>query len=211
MLGPLDGRSSIDRRAHAWAPESVRGAAWPARCRFAQRRSLPVSNAHRMSAIGLLRPLTSRHKTCGSSPWRPRMRRHRGGQTTSVSKRTILGLLLIAIFLGHDAAMAAQARAVPLPETSTAPQSADDASRARGESPAIQGSAPEPDHPETCSILRSARMQGSDECDRVDHLLATLDGFTVSTVPRTRAETSVWEEPRWTPGTRRALFQVYRV
>lgn len=139
------------------------------------------------------------------------MRWYRGGQRISVRQWPLLGLLLVVLFLSHDVLMASQAEATSLHQPGAAQHPSDDASAASGENPGIHHSAPDPDHPENCSIIQSGLFRSSDECDRVDHFAATLGGFTVSNIPQTTTDPVEWEEPHWSPGTLRAIFQVYRV
>jgi hypothetical protein len=97
-----------------------------------------------------------------------------------------LGLLLVALFLGHDLLMAAEVAAAPPHETPVAPHASPD--RAGAEiMPASRGSDPAPGHPEQTSVT-----------------LANTPGGT-------RHKPFAWEEPHWPPGTLRALWQVYRI
>jgi hypothetical protein len=125
----------------------------------------------------------------------------------------LLGLLLVALFLGHDLLMAAEVAAAPPHETPVAPHASPD--RAGAEiMPASRGSDPAPGHPEQCRIGQTAvsPTTGGDAGDAAGPGRAALTSVTLANTPGgTRHKPFAWEEPHWPPGTLRALWQVYRI
>lgn len=122
-----------------------------------------------------------------------------------------LGLLLVALFLGHDALMATEAVAAP----HVADEETHHAARPHApqqDTPGLPGSAPEPGHPEQCGIGLSALPRSSNDFPVFDEALPSGNWCTAFPAPAIgRREALVWEEPHWPPGTLRALSQVYRI
>ena len=137
------------------------------------------------------------------------MNQHCGEQTATRRRWLLLGLLLVAAFLGHDLLMAAEATAKPA--------HADAAHHAHG-SPGpgaaiatLQLHGTPSDHPATCRVGQTAAPRSGDAFGKVDPDLASAPTTVAIIAPDTHAGTFRWEEPRWPPGTLRALFQVYRI
>ncbi len=136
---------------------------------------------------------------------------HRGGQRMRRCQWPLLGLLLVAMFLGHDAVMAAESVAVPLHVAGTM-QHGFDPHTLEDEPPALQSHAPESGHAETCRVGQSALLRSADEFDRGGHVLVVVDRVIDVIGPAgVGAGTVLWEEPHWPPGILRALLQVYRI
>ena len=129
---------------------------------------------------------------------------HRGGQRMRRQERRVLGLLLVVMFLGHDAFMATEALAAPFPVAGAAHH---------GSGPhTLASDALGSGHPGNCRIGQSAHPRSADELDRLGHLLTAVDPFVaIGDLLESHAGSVVWEEPQWPPGTLRALFQVYRI
>lgn len=135
----------------------------------------------------------------------------RGRQRNRFCQWPLLGVLLVASFLSHDLLMAAEAVAAPLPaggsaHHGTAPHASG------GDTPAMQTHGSTSEHPENCRIGQSIVARSGDPFERVDQDLATAVGGVGSTnASGAHHVAPVWEEPHWSPGTLRALFQVYRI
>jgi hypothetical protein len=116
------------------------------------------------------------------------------------------GLLLVGLFLGHDAFMAAEAVAAPHASGMHAAPIV-----GPHDGGAWQRSAPEPGHPAQCRVGQSALARGGDDGavslprPMLPSLAVILPGST------SRITRLVWEEPHWPPGTQRALSQMYRL
>jgi hypothetical protein len=118
-------------------------------------------------------------------------------------------LLLVVSFFGHDLLMTAAAVA-KTPETAAAHHAP--ASSAHGATPTLPRlHGPPTEHPENCRIGQFAVPRG-DAFGRIDPDLAATPGFAASIMsPAAAPRTHMWREPGWSPGTLRALFQVYRM
>jgi hypothetical protein len=124
-----------------------------------------------------------------------------------------LGLLLVALFLGHDLLMAAEVAAVPPHETPVAHHASSEQAGA-GMLLASHSSRPAPGHPEQCRIGQAAVSPNtdSDAGDGAGLGRAALTSVTLPNTPGgTRHKSFAWKEPHWPPGTLRALVQVYRI
>lgn len=131
----------------------------------------------------------------------------RDRQYSGVRHWPLLGLLLVVSFLGHDLLMAASAAAEPTAahHSSTLP--------AHGKSAAAQQRDGTPsNHPANCRIGQSAVPRSDDALGHGNpDLVAALGRVASIPAPGAHAGAFLREEPRWPPGTRRALFQVYRL
>jgi hypothetical protein len=128
-----------------------------------------------------------------------------------VRQWSLLGLLLVVSFLGHDLLMAGEMLAAPLPQVGSA-RHGSGAHAPRSDTHAPQRHEPTPEHPDNCHIGQLAVPRSDDAFDQADPELAaahTLVHDAAVATPHIGA--ALWEEPRWPPGTFRALFQVYRI
>ena len=129
---------------------------------------------------------------------------HRGRRWLAV------GLLLVAVMLGHDALMALGA---PHPAVALAASRHHAEHRGAADAAAPVASGPEPGHPGQCGVTFGADARpetgtgGSADPAPAGPPVAPA-GPPVAAGP---AAASVWEEPRWPPGVVRAFLQVYRV
>jgi hypothetical protein len=132
-------------------------------------------------------------------------------QRMKVRPWPLLGLLLVASFLGHDLLMAGEVLAAPVREAGAA-RHGSGAHAPRGDTHAPQTHESAPEHPANCHIGQLAVPRSDDAFDHAEQKLATaasvVDDAAIA-APHTGA--ALWEEPRWPPGTLRALFQVYRI
>jgi len=123
----------------------------------------------------------------------------------------LLGLLLVVSFLGHDLLMAGEAVSAPRAEVGSTHHRAG-ARVSRSDTHVPQTHEPTPEHPDNCQIGQSAVARSDNAYDNADLSLAAapsvLDDAAVA-APHTGA--TLWEEPRWPPGTLRALFHEYRI
>jgi hypothetical protein len=135
----------------------------------------------------------------------------RHNQTRCNHPWPLVGFLLVALFLGHDAFMAAEARAMPrlfmkgMHHTSSVCSiSADPGAR--------ETTAPASGHPENCRIGQSALTRSDGATVGATSLASPISGSLDrgAFAPGT-TRSLIWEEPYWPPGTRRALWQVYRI
>jgi hypothetical protein len=133
-----------------------------------------------------------------------RSRRHGGRRPWP-----LLGLLLVVAFLGHDVLMAAEATA----ERPHAVAHYDHGAPAHtGATAALPFHGPPPEHPTNCRVGQSAVARSGDALRTANLDTVPVPG-TVAIIATLAAHggASVWQEPRWPPGTLRALFQVYRI
>ena len=122
-----------------------------------------------------------------------------------------LGLLLVVLLLGHDTLMAGETEAAP----HSAPEMAPHAAPAH-EPPDVQASLSMvplgSEHPEQCGVGGTALLRGSDELAHCAQAIPLDDWcFAGAASPLGLRAMLVWVEPNWPPGTRRALWQVYRI
>ena len=121
-----------------------------------------------------------------------------------------VGLLLVAVILGHDALMALGA---PHPAVALAASRHHAEHRGAADAAAPVASGPEPGHPGQCGVTFGADARpetgtggSADPAPAGPPLAPAGPAVAVG-----RAAASVWEEPRWPPGVVRAFLQVYRV
>jgi len=123
----------------------------------------------------------------------------------------LIGLLLVVSFLGHDLLMTGEVAAAPRSETGAAhhrpgPHAHQDGAHAP---PTHE---PTPAHPAICGVGQSAVPRGGDVFDQTDGELTTAPSVLHHAgTADSHTGAVLWEEPRWPPGTLRALFQVYRI
>jgi hypothetical protein len=124
---------------------------------------------------------------------------------------SLLGLLLVALFVAHDMVMASEAGATPGHETNVSHHISGRHLRT-GALSLPHGFAPEPEHPRNCGIGQFAVPPNGDDFDPVDQSYAAIVTISLSSAPACGRHYAVaWEEPHWPPGTLRALWQVYRI
>lgn len=121
-----------------------------------------------------------------------------------------VGLLLVAVILGHDALMALGS---PHPAVALAASRHHAEHRGAADAAAPVASGPEPGHPGQCGVTFGADARpetgtggSADPAPAGPPLAPAGPAVAVG-----RAAASVWEEPRWPPGVVRAFLQVYRV
>jgi hypothetical protein len=132
-------------------------------------------------------------------------------QRMKVRQWSLLGLLLVVSFLGHDLLMAVEAHAAPRPGAGFAHHRSG-AYAPRSDIHARQTHEPTPEHPNNCSIGQSAVPRSDDAFDQADQGVAAARSLVYdAAAANPHTGTALWEEPRWPPGTLRALFQVYRI
>lgn len=115
---------------------------------------------------------------------------------------SLMGLLLVAVVLGHDTLMASEAFAMPQ-DTARMEMSAHHPLAVEGLPPA--------EHPDNCGVSQSALLPSDGTTSLV---LAPMIGVSVtpqSLLAGSRAYSLVWQEPHWPPGRLRSLIQVYRI
>jgi hypothetical protein len=123
----------------------------------------------------------------------------------------LLGLLLVVSFLGHDLLMTEEVMAAPRPEAGSAHHRSG-AHASLSDTHAPQTHEPTPEHPDNCHIGQLAIPRLDDGFDQANHELAAAHSLVKdATIASPRVGAALWEEPRWPPGTLRALFQIYRI
>jgi hypothetical protein len=138
------------------------------------------------------------------------MIRNRGEQPGKRRLWPLPGLLLVAFILGHDALMALEAVAPPREAAAASHHTAHPLTE--DVAPVPHGSAPEPGHPDNCRVGHAALLRSGDDVAGVDQALPPVDRVTAPSASSSGdAGAFAWEEPRWPPGTLRALIQVYRI
>jgi hypothetical protein len=122
----------------------------------------------------------------------------------------LLGLLLASVLLAHDLAMAAPTRAAaaihaPVPETFAQAYPHSHGTDVGG----VDTDGAPPDHPDGCGVARPAASPNG----ALELAGPTTDGFPIPALAPRRAfpREGAQGEPTSLPGTRRALFQVYRI
>lgn len=120
------------------------------------------------------------------------------------------GLLVVLALLGHDLLMASHARVAAMaPATGVLPQQSPTHAVVDITAELLQGH-PEPPHPSVCGIGGTALFQPVDQLGVSElNAAAAIAPSHFPTLAHFR--TLLWEDPRWPPGTRRALLQVYRI
>jgi hypothetical protein len=119
----------------------------------------------------------------------------------------ILGLLLVAAFLGHDVLMAAEASAA----TTTGAAHHAPGSPAHGDEVSSPQDGGTSEHPENCRIGQAAVQRSGDEHGHADSGVVSVPGIVGILAAVTHETFVAWVQPSWPPGTRRALLQVYRI
>jgi hypothetical protein len=134
-----------------------------------------------------------------------------GRQRMKVRQWSLLGLMLVASFLGHDLLMAGEVLAAPVREAGAA-RHGSEVHAPRGDTHAPQIHEPTPEHPANCHIGHSAAPRSDDAFDQADQEFAAAHSLVHdAAVANPHIGVALWETPRWPPGTLRALFQVYRI
>jgi hypothetical protein len=134
-----------------------------------------------------------------------------GSQRVKVRQWPLLGFLLVVSFLGHDLLMAGEVLAAPRPQVG-AVHHGSGAHALRGDTHGPQIHEPTPEHPANCHIGQSAAPRSDDAFDQAHQELAAAHSLQHdAAVANPLPGAAPWEEPRWPPGTLRALFQVYRI
>ena len=120
----------------------------------------------------------------------------------------LVGLLLALPFRGHDLPMAGDAHAAPSPAP---PDRHHVAHPARTDSPGTASeTTPVPDHPAHCAVVRPAAPRTGGAPDPIPSA-APGDQTGAPSPPLAAPGARGRAEPTAAPGTRRALFQVYRI
>ena len=121
-----------------------------------------------------------------------------------------IGLLLVMAFLGHDLLMATESSAAPYQRpaldlhVSHDAVNTDDFARESGQS--------QPDHPESCDVVRRVVPRNADETSLLNFTKSTMSAPITYQVALIHAVTStMWQEPPWPPGAMRSFLQVYRI
>jgi hypothetical protein len=119
------------------------------------------------------------------------------------------GLLIVLALLGHDLLMASHASVAAM-------ASAMDELHHISTHAVVDVAAapafghPESPHPSVCGIGGTALFPPSDQLGVPN--LTVAAAIALTHLPGSaHARTLLWEEPRWPPGTLRALIQVYRI
>ncbi len=120
------------------------------------------------------------------------------------------GLLVVLALLGHDLLMASH---VPVAAMAPAPGVLHQHSPPHAlvdVTAALPDGHPESPHPSVCGIGGTALVPPVDQLGVPD--LDVAAAIAASHFPTSaHVRTLLWEEPRWPPGTHRALLQVYRI
>ena len=120
------------------------------------------------------------------------------------------GLLIVLALLGHDLLMASHAPVAAVAPAMDVLHQHGPAQPMVDMSAALSHGQPESPHPSVCGTGGTALLQPVDQLGVPD--LSTAAAIAPSQFPTSsHARTLLWEEPRWPPGTRRALLQVYRI
>jgi hypothetical protein len=122
---------------------------------------------------------------------------------------SLMGILLVALFLGHDAFMAAEAAAMPgvAMEHMRQPRSAPHAAHPGTD----VTTAPASGHPENCRIGQPGLTPSGGATGGPTALAAAITDPLASAVALDLPGSLTWQEPHWPPGRQRALWQVYRI
>ncbi len=120
------------------------------------------------------------------------------------------GLLIVLAVLGHDLLMASHAPGAAMAPVTDVLHAHSPTQPMVNMTTTLSHGHQESPHPSVCGIGGTALFQPADQLGTPDLNPATAIGpsqFPTSAHVRTL----LWEEPRWPPGTRRALLQVYRI
>ena len=120
------------------------------------------------------------------------------------------GFLIVLALLGHDLLMASHAPVVAMTPATGEIHQHSPTHTAVDVTAGLPHGHPESPHPSVCGIGGTALFPPVDQPGVAD--LSTPAVIAACFLPAS-AQTSVslWEEPSWPPGTRRALLQVYRI
>ena len=120
------------------------------------------------------------------------------------------GLLIVLALLGHDLLMASHAPVAAMAPARDARHQHHSTHAEVDVTAALPHGHPESPHPSVCGIGGTALFPPVDQLDLPDlNAAAATAACQLPAAVLTRAV--LWEEPRWPPGTRRALLQVYRI
>ena len=120
------------------------------------------------------------------------------------------GLLIVLALLGHDLLMAWHAPVAAMAPATGGLHQHSPPHALVGMTAALPDVHPESPHPTVCGIGGTALFPSVDQLGFPDLNVASV--IAPSHFPAsTHLSTLLWEEPRWPPGTRRALLQVYRI
>ncbi len=119
------------------------------------------------------------------------------------------GLFIVLALLGHDLLMATHAPVVAMAPATGVLHQHSPAHAAADMTAELPNGQPESPHPSVCGIGGTALFQTVDQVGVPDLNAATIAPSHFLTSAHSR--TLLWEEPRWPPGTHRALLQVYRI
>lgn len=128
---------------------------------------------------------------------------------TQASPWPLLGLFLIALFLGHDTLMALEGAAAPHAAASAQHADAPDSMKDVLEP---NSSAAAPQHPENCDVGFAAILRRGEDITAFALGLMPA-GLALLPSPSSFPHNAVivWQAPHWPPGKRRAQIQVYRI
>ena len=120
------------------------------------------------------------------------------------------GLLVVLALLGHDLLMASHAPVAPMAPATDVLHAHSPTQPMVDMMTALSHGHPESPYPSVCGTGGTALFPPVDQLGTPDLNPAAVIG--PSQLPTSaQVRTLLWEEPRWPPGTRRALLQVYRI
>jgi hypothetical protein len=120
------------------------------------------------------------------------------------------GLLIVLALLGHDLLMASHAPVTAIAPATGGIHQYSSTHSVVDKTAALQQGQRESPHPSFCGIGGTALFPPVDQLGVTD--LNVTAAIASSHLPASaHARTLLWEEPRWPPGTCRALLQVYRI
>jgi hypothetical protein len=120
------------------------------------------------------------------------------------------GLLVVLALLGHDLFMALHPPVAALVPVTNVFDQHSPAHTQVNVTAALPDDHPESPHPTVCGTGGTALFPPVDQLGVPD--LNVVSAITPGHFPASaHSSTLLWEEPRWPPGTWRALLQVYRI
>ena len=120
------------------------------------------------------------------------------------------GLLFVLALIGHDLLMASPAPVAAMAPATTVLHAHGPTQPMVDMMTALSHGHQESPHPTACGIGGTALFPPVDQLGTPD--LNPAAAIAPSQLPTSaQVRTLLWEEPRWPPGTRRALLQVYRI
>jgi hypothetical protein len=120
------------------------------------------------------------------------------------------GLLIVLALLGHDLLMASHAPVAAVAPATDVLHQHSPAQPMVDTTAALSHGRPDSPHPSVCGTGGTALFQPVDQRGVPD--LNTAAAIAPSQFPTSAyVRTLLWEEPRWPPGTCRALLQVYLI